>query len=488
MFGLAAPFFRIPLQFNAAELEAEVAAIDRSEWRPDRFGISGYLSLNLVSYRGADGDRQAAPWQACARLQRLPQISACLRAFEAPFSEVRLRCMAPGTTVPPHFDASFYWVDRMRFHVPVTTAAGVEFRCDGEVVGMRAGECWLFDRLRLHTVENASNIERIHLIIDTVGSPSLTAKMAAAEAYIAGRFVANVWREPVRLGVSGESVALPGEMISAFTADLHARACAAGILDRDAFAAIGKMLCELRASWEAAGDRREALARATIEHARVADTPHSTALEPSVARRIEFFVRSLFDPNRQRLTAFEPGRSRYELPGDLVFHYESGCGFRRIDDDTVIELPELMLLCGLAAGEAPVEVCDRAGVVWGEEAIEVIDTFVECGWLEVRGLPVAWDPPSALDPVIPADTRTAELPSVTAQSLVVRVHTSGMVGVWSAARACYVTVPPRFVGVLAELVDGASFEAACQSVGIANNAVAARFANHCIDAGILEST
>jgi hypothetical protein len=58
----------------------------------------------------------------------------------------------------------------VRVHVPIVTQPTVGFECDGTVINMAAGECWIFDTWRQHRVVNDATESRIHLVVDTVGS------------------------------------------------------------------------------------------------------------------------------------------------------------------------------------------------------------------------------------------------------------------------------------------------------------------------------
>jgi hypothetical protein len=72
--------------------------------------------------------------------------------------------------VPEHADASYHWYHRVRIHIPVTTRPEVRFRCDDQDVHMAAGEAWVFDNWRRHSVVNPTDSERVHLVADTSGT------------------------------------------------------------------------------------------------------------------------------------------------------------------------------------------------------------------------------------------------------------------------------------------------------------------------------
>jgi aspartyl/asparaginyl beta-hydroxylase (cupin superfamily) len=56
----------------------------------------------------------------------------------------------------------------LRVHVPVVTNLDVAFFLAGEQVIMQEGEAWYLNLNLPHRVENHSDIDRIHLVIDCV--------------------------------------------------------------------------------------------------------------------------------------------------------------------------------------------------------------------------------------------------------------------------------------------------------------------------------
>jgi hypothetical protein len=81
----------------------------------------------------------------------------------------------------PHVDHNYYWLQRVRIHVPAITFPEVRFLCGGKTVHMAAGESWLFDTWRTHNVLNPTSQPRIHLVADTVGSASFWEMVDQAE-------------------------------------------------------------------------------------------------------------------------------------------------------------------------------------------------------------------------------------------------------------------------------------------------------------------
>ena len=82
---------------------------------------------------------------------------------------VMITKLAPGKGIKPHIDfigendyCSYY----DRFHIAIQSASGMQFYADPETVEMHTGECWWFNNKALHWVQNHSDIDRIHMVID----------------------------------------------------------------------------------------------------------------------------------------------------------------------------------------------------------------------------------------------------------------------------------------------------------------------------------
>jgi|LakMenE01Jun11ns_1017448.scaffolds.fasta_scaffold9958406_2 hypothetical protein len=76
--------------------------------------------------------------------------------------------LLPGGRVIPHIDTGLYFQRYHRFHVPITTNSQVLFigPADNKPIHMPKGIlCQLMNR-QLHGVENNSNDDRIHIIVD----------------------------------------------------------------------------------------------------------------------------------------------------------------------------------------------------------------------------------------------------------------------------------------------------------------------------------
>ena len=167
------PFVKLPLTFDSRRLAEEIGQFGEDEWRihPQRF--EGNSSLVLVSTRGEENDDFSRPMQPSPRLLKSPYIRQVIASFDTVIGRSRLMRLAPGASVTGHIDSHYFWRDHVRIHIPVVTDPTVTFHCDTEEVHMAAGESWTFNNWLMHSVENRSDRERIHLVIDTVGSANL---------------------------------------------------------------------------------------------------------------------------------------------------------------------------------------------------------------------------------------------------------------------------------------------------------------------------
>jgi hypothetical protein len=87
-----------------------------------------------------------------------------------------------------------YWGRRFRIHVPIVTHPDVRFGIgsEGRSIHMEAGAVYLFDNGNRHWVTNNSTVDRVHLVIDTVGSRRLFELLGGARVFGAD----GTWGEP----------------------------------------------------------------------------------------------------------------------------------------------------------------------------------------------------------------------------------------------------------------------------------------------------
>ena len=167
---LSRPFFHLPVLFDVARLQAEVATLPDEAWIPHPDRVAGNSAARLISAGGEETDSVHGQMLPTRWLETMPYVQQALAAFGVVWSRSRLMRLAPGAGVPEHADINYHWHSRVRLHIPIFTWPQVRFHCDGQSVHMAAGEAWIFDNWRRHHVENGAEAERIHLVADTSGT------------------------------------------------------------------------------------------------------------------------------------------------------------------------------------------------------------------------------------------------------------------------------------------------------------------------------
>ncbi len=164
-------FIKLPLRFDAERLAAEVARIDETSWRPHPQGHPGNSALPLIAAGGEPlNDAAKGPMRPTPHLARLPYLRQVLAAFQSVLGRTRLMRLDGNAEAVAHTDVNYYWMQRVRIHVPVVTDPAVRFLCGERELHMAAGEAWIFDTWRRHNVLNPNPTRRIHLVADTTGS------------------------------------------------------------------------------------------------------------------------------------------------------------------------------------------------------------------------------------------------------------------------------------------------------------------------------
>lgn len=69
-------------------------------------------------------------------------------------------------SIARHNDSGDYLMFSRRNHIPIVTTEDVFFGVGEDKINMKPGECWEVNNSRLHFVDNNSEIDRVHLLID----------------------------------------------------------------------------------------------------------------------------------------------------------------------------------------------------------------------------------------------------------------------------------------------------------------------------------
>lgn len=179
-------FFKLPLQFDLARLQADLAVCEARQW-VNHFNKKDYdgnwAGISLRSPSGNPQDiftRSDDPFEDTPLLIDCPYFCEILAAFPFEKETVRLLALAPGSVIKEHRDIGLgYESGVFRLHIPIVTDDKVEFIVDGCQLPMEAGQCWYANFSLPHSVRHHGTQRRIHLVIDGVrgeGSDALFGK------------------------------------------------------------------------------------------------------------------------------------------------------------------------------------------------------------------------------------------------------------------------------------------------------------------------
>jgi Aspartyl/Asparaginyl beta-hydroxylase len=211
------PFMQLPFGVDTQRLQTEVAALLDLEWlaHPEKF--SGNLTLPLIAVNGQYNHDFANAGQMLPTpaLILCPYIRQVLARLNVQISRTRLMLLRPGAEVSRHYDAGYHWYRRLRIHIPIFTHPDVIFGCAEMQLHMRAGEAWCFDHKNWHWVKNNSPYSRIHLVIDTKGSPDFF--MSLSKTKQVGTPTQNKSDKPISLEPYVYEVLEPNEISNLIT-------------------------------------------------------------------------------------------------------------------------------------------------------------------------------------------------------------------------------------------------------------------------------
>src|SRR3954468_16786708 len=176
-------FRKLPIRFDADRLAWEVSQFTEDDWRSHPQGHPGNSALALIAAHGdPDDDAAQGPMRPTPHLRRCEYVRQVLAALSSVLGRTRLMRIVGQGEATAHVDTNYYWLQRVRVHVPVITSPEARFICGDRSVHMAAGETWIFDTWRLHNALNPADGARIHLVADTVGSSAFWELVARGES------------------------------------------------------------------------------------------------------------------------------------------------------------------------------------------------------------------------------------------------------------------------------------------------------------------
>lgn len=88
------------------------------------------------------------------------------------FVRILLVKLRANSNITPHSDRWDSLENCNRTHIAIITNPNVTFTIDGEIKHLKEGEIWEIDNSKEHSVDNNSDEDRVHLIIDWFTEPT----------------------------------------------------------------------------------------------------------------------------------------------------------------------------------------------------------------------------------------------------------------------------------------------------------------------------
>jgi hypothetical protein len=166
---------RLPMQFDAARLAAEIASLSPSWWGTTGGRVGVHRAAEGVFLRGHAPAEGNLPIEDRPALAELPYVREIIREhIPAPPMRCLLARLPAGGRIATHIDRAPYFSQTVRLHIAVTSHARAYMLCGGRCFVMQPGELWALNNTAPHGVWNADETrERTHLICDFLPTSAL---------------------------------------------------------------------------------------------------------------------------------------------------------------------------------------------------------------------------------------------------------------------------------------------------------------------------
>ncbi len=125
----------------------------------------GGTTAQHVQHNGVHNYSMATEFKDTVHMQYCPYIKELIDSFDAPVYKVRLMKMDAKSQLPKHTDI-FYTATTCRLHIAVKTNSLVTMTIDKKQFHLEQGSIYFANVRKIHSVENASDEDRIHVVFD----------------------------------------------------------------------------------------------------------------------------------------------------------------------------------------------------------------------------------------------------------------------------------------------------------------------------------
>ncbi|HVY05669.1 MAG TPA: aspartyl/asparaginyl beta-hydroxylase domain-containing protein [Burkholderiales bacterium] len=174
------PYHLLPVSLDREKLLADLGKLESGVWHdhPD-YTVAKAGTWTAMALISTDGDhtgpeslryKRGAKGAPTKLLEMCPYFKEVIGAFKTDIHRARLMSLKPGTVISEHRDygQQRYSIERgmIRVHIPIRTHPDVSWNSSGKKVPMNAGEAWYVNVCQPHSVQNHSDIDRVHLVLD----------------------------------------------------------------------------------------------------------------------------------------------------------------------------------------------------------------------------------------------------------------------------------------------------------------------------------
>jgi len=174
LLGRANNFLLVNRDYDTRPLREKIVQITDEVWaesdRSERFKVHRQTqTVLLIKYlEGVSTKPEIQPPYAEFEELLRPVVDYIANYYQDNGFVLRilLTKLTAGSKIDEHVDFGYSLLNVHRIHIPIITNEDVDFYVGGTKKQMRAGEFWEIDNARKHAVENNSDEDRVHMIVD----------------------------------------------------------------------------------------------------------------------------------------------------------------------------------------------------------------------------------------------------------------------------------------------------------------------------------
>ncbi len=170
---------KLPILFDHLKMYQDLKILEGNEWVEHFVKDNFKGNWSIIPLRGPKGEthpirmsysdpsqNEFVDTKFLKQTRYLPEV---ISWFNCPVKSVRLMKLSAGSIIKKHCDLNLsVEYGEARFHIPIQTNCNVHFYLNESEVIMNKGECWYLRLSDPHNVDNNSQHDRIHLVLDVV--------------------------------------------------------------------------------------------------------------------------------------------------------------------------------------------------------------------------------------------------------------------------------------------------------------------------------